>query len=305
MSKRSFFGFALVLSGCIGTDFLNSPIVPEKLIVSPTQIALMEGEQKSLSFSFTNKFGLNETANPIWIVSSPTIIAVSAEGKINGLNAGNSKIYAQVGEARDTVYVTVVNNINQVAKVEINSTTTAVSIGDQISFSGVVKTINDQTLLKTIVWKSTNENIVSIDVDGTATAISNGSATITGEVEGVVSNQVVVTVGGIRQGMFVKSGGYEASGDATLKLDGSKLVLDFASNFKTSFALGTYIYLANTNSSGATIKSSGIEIQQITRNGAHSFDVTAVNPSIKLSDYKYVIILCKPASVVFGYAELK
>jgi hypothetical protein len=63
--------------------------------------------------------------------------------------------------------------------------------------------------------------------------------------------------------------------------------------------------LSNTNSNASTVKSAGLELGQISVNGTHSFDITAINSTVKLGDYKYVIILCKPATVIFGYAELK
>jgi hypothetical protein len=56
---------------------------------------------------------------------------------------------------------------------------------------------------------------------------------------------------------------------------------------------------------GSQVKANGLEVAQITTNGAKSFNLSALRPGIKLTDYSYVIILCKPASVTFGYAELK
>ncbi len=304
MIRSGILGLLAVLTSCIGKDYLNSPIQPEKLDLVPSSIALMVSESKSLSVIYQNKYGVIEKAKPSWFVSNPAILSITQDGEITGLQSGNAKVFAQQGTAIDSVHVTVVNSINQVAKVEIVAGSTSINIGSEIMFSGLVKSIQDVVLSKPIQWKSSNAAVVSIDATGKATANSYGSAIITGEVDGVVSNSVLIAVGAIRQGTFVKSGGYEASGNVTLQINGSKLELELGSNFKTSFALGTYIYLANSNSSGANIKASGLEIQQITKNGAHLFNVSSVNPAVKLSDFKYVIILCKPASVVFGYAEL-
>ena len=67
---------------------------------------------------------------------------------------------------------------------------------------------------------------------------------------------------------------------------------------------GTFVYLANSTN-GATVRSAGVELGQIFKDGTHSFDISQLNNAIGLNDYKYVIILCKPASVTFGFAELK
>jgi hypothetical protein len=53
------------------------------------------------------------------------------------------------------------------------------------------------------------------------------------------------------------------------------------------------------------VRASGLEVAQIVDNGAKTFNLSNIKPGIGLNDYKYVIILCKPASVTFGYAELK
>jgi hypothetical protein len=53
------------------------------------------------------------------------------------------------------------------------------------------------------------------------------------------------------------------------------------------------------------VRASGLEVAQISTNGAKTFDITAIRPATGLFDYQYVIILCKPASLTFGYAELK
>jgi hypothetical protein len=72
----------------------------------------------------------------------------------------------------------------------------------------------------------------------------------------------------------------------------------------TDFALGTFIYLANNNSSGTAIRNEGIELGEIKTNGSHTFNVTQNFPNATLSQFEYVIVLCKPASIPFGFAQL-
>jgi hypothetical protein len=79
--------------------------------------------------------------------------------------------------------------------------------------------------------------------------------------------------------------------------------LEFSDDFKTSYALGTFVYLSNSTV-GSTTFSSGFEITQITEDGSKRFDIWALDPSVELYDYQYVVILCKPARITFGYAEL-
>jgi hypothetical protein len=110
-------------------------------------------------------------------------------------------------------------------------------------------------------------------------------------------------VGSSRVGTFVPAGGYAAEGMAVLRFSGEQVVLELSDNFKTSFALGTFVYLSNSTSGSATF-SNGLELGQITTSGAKTFNVSVLHPTVGLFDYRYVIILCKPARVTFGYADM-
>ena len=123
-------------------------------------------------------------------------------------------------------------------------------------------------------WFSENSSIVTVDAAGELTAIANGIAGVHAKSEGVKSNSIDFVVGSDRTGTFVPAGGYNAEGMATLKLEDGKLLLEFNDNFKTSFALGTYVYLSNSTSGSETF-SSGVEIAQIFANGAKTFDISS------------------------------
>ena len=294
------------LSSCIGVDYVDDPIVGEKIIVSIESLALMIGQTQKVTAQYFNKYGVEEAVTVNWSSSSTAIATIDNSGTITSLLPGQALVFASFNEAIDTIRVTVVGDINSVAKVTISSEKAVLKVGETLDLAITVSNINDQPLSgKTPMWKSSNSLVVSVTSAGVATALANGLSTLTAEVDGVVSNSLIITVGSSRSGIFVKSGGYEASGTATLSEDSGNLILEFGSDFKTSFALGTFIYLSNNNSSGSAVKSNGLELQQITQSGAHTFNVSLKSPGVKLTDYKYVIILCKPATVIFGSAELK
>lgn len=294
------------LSSCIGVDYVDDPIVGEKIIVSIESLALMIGQAQKVTAQYFNKYGVEESVTVNWSSSSTAIATIDNSGTITSLLPGQALVFASFNEAIDTIRVTVVGDINSVAKVTISSEKAVLNVGETLDLAITVSNINDQPLSgKTPMWKSSNSSVVSVTSAGVATALANGLSTLTAEVDGVVSNSLIITVGSSRSGTFVKSGGYEASGTATLSEDSGNLILEFGSDFKTSFALGTFIYLSNNNTSGSAVKSNGLELQQITQSGAHTFNVSLKSPGVKLTDYKYVIILCKPATVIFGSAELK
>jgi Bacterial Ig-like domain (group 2) len=204
-----------------------------------------------------------------------------------------------------SVNITVVSTGNQVAKVEIGSDKISIGAGESHALTVMVKNINDEILTgRAVQWFSENASIATVSSNGVVTGVSTGLVDIHAKVEGVKSNILNFSIGGGLSGSFISAGGYKAMGMASLKDEGGKIILEFSNNFEASFALGTFVYMANVTN-GLQVKANGLEVAQITTNGAKSFNLSAVSPGIKLTDYKYVIILCKPASVTFGYAELK
>jgi len=109
----------------------------------------------------------------------------------------------------------------------------------------------------------------------------------------------VGAVAGVRTGTFQSAGGYSTVGSVTVEELGGKLVVKLSNNFQASVAPGTFIYLANSNS-GGNVKSAGLDLGPWSR-GAKQFAV----PRVTLNQYKFVVVLCKPAGITFGFAELK
>ncbi len=297
-----------MLYSCKGTDVLDDPIVEPKFTVTQTQVALRIGETTTLNAQYFDQYGVTKSVDFNWVSTQQNqVVSLSSTGKITGLNAGTTLVYPQyqntVGNA---VNVTVVSNDNAVAKVTVSTSKTNLALNENINLNAVAQNINNQTVTgSTVEWFSENESILRVNSSGQVTAIANGVAGIHAKIDGVKSNSIDFTVGAAQLlGTFISAGGYKAVGTATLKNQNGQIILELSSNFETSFALGTFIYLANSTN-GSTIRSSGLEIAEIKTNGAKTFNITSVKSNVTLNEFKYVIILCKPASLTFGFAELK
>lgn len=299
--------FLLVLSGCIGVDYLDDPIVRESIETESQPIALLKGNSFQATARYYNQYGIEQPVDLVWASSSPVIASVSANGLVTANASGQATIVVSFNTIQSSFQVNVVLDETQVASIEVTvpENQTSLAIGGTKSLSATVKNINGQPLMgRTVEWFSENTSIASVDNTGLVTGLGMGMVDVHAKSEGVKSNVITFSVGGGRSGSFVGAGGYTAVGTATLSLMDNKLILQFSNNFQTSFALGTFVYLANSTN-GAQVRASGLEVAQITTNGAKTFDITAISPTTGLLDYQYVIILCKPASLTFGYAELK
>lgn len=294
-----------VISGCIGTDFLEDPIVGERIEIAPTSAVLQPEQSIQLTANYYDKYGIARGVIVSWLSTDTKVLMVDETGLVTAVGGGQATVVASYQTATsEAVNINVVTDENAVATVEISTPRFALNVGEKINLTAVIRNINGSVLTERMLeWFSENTSIVAINDEGEVTAISNGTAAVHAKSEGVKSNSIDLVVGSARFGTFVPAGGYNAEGMAIIRQNNGDLTLEFSESFKTSFALGTYVYLSNTTSGSGTF-SNGVEIAQISNNGAKLFNISAINPTIGLFDYRYVVILCKPARVTFGYADL-
>lgn len=290
---------------CIGVDRIDDPIIGARIEVDKDVVALKKGETAQINAIYYNQYGLAEKASLEWMSANGQVVSVS-NGKLTAINSGQTTVAATNGLVTSrSIQVNVVLDASEVAQVLIApSASQNLKVGESIQFAASARNIDGSALVgKPIEWFSENSFIATVNSGGLVTGRAAGLVDIHAKSNGVKSNIVNVIVGEGRVGTFVSSGGYKAVGTATLKQADGKLMLELSSNFETSFALGTFVYLANTTS-GSQVRAAGFEVAQITTGGAKSFNLTALRPEIKITDYNYVVILCKPASVTFGFALL-
>ncbi|MBL7856964.1 MAG: Ig-like domain-containing protein [Cyclobacteriaceae bacterium] len=305
MRTKCLIFFTLALASCIGTDYIDDPIVGERVDVDSNRIVLLPGGFIQLHGMYYNQYGIKQSVELLWTSSNASVASVNSEGVITAHAGGQAIVRASYGSVQSTdVNVTVVLDENDVASVEISSAKTKIGLGEMVMLASTVTNITGNKLTdRNIEWFSENAQIASIDQDGNVTGILGGVVDLHAKVYGVKSNTVTLTVEVVRTGTFVSAGGYRAIGTATMENENNKLVLRFSSNFQTSYALGTFVYLANSTNAAA-VKSNGLEISQISQDGEKTFIITDNFPTVNLYDYRYVVILCKPATVTFGYADL-
>jgi hypothetical protein len=284
------------------TDKSGVPLEKGKMGI----LALQVGEKETVSLEFFNQFGVRETPTVVWAIEKPTVASIN-NNEITALTAGTTQIGLSSGGAAASISLTVVGDANAIASVVVtlplSTSSTTLQINQSLQLSVAAKNINGQnTAGKTFEWFTENSAIVAVSSTGLVTAKSEGSAEVHAKSEGVKSNILKFNVGaaaGVRTGTFQSAGGYSTVGSVTVEETGGKLIVNLSSNFQASVALGTFIYLANSTS-GGNVKSAGLDLGQWS-SGARNFDV----PGVTLNQYKYVVVLCKPAGITFGFAELK
>jgi len=302
--------FLLILffSGCIGTDEVDDPIVGARIEIDREQVPLLVGDSTTVTATYFNQYGVRENVQLLWSSSNESVATIDLAGLVIGQAVGQANLVASYGNTESPdILITVVESLLDVASVTLSSPQgNQISVGQEVQLDVEVMNLNGDILTGLDVnFSALDPEYLSVDDEGKITGISNGLGRVVAEVEGVVSNTLNIQVGTTsRTGNFSGANGYDASGSTELLLaDNGDLMLSLSSDFDTDFALGTYIYLSNSTS-GSVTRNEGLEIQEITSGGAYLFNVTDVDPSVGIDDFEYVIVLCKPAAISFGIAQL-
>ena len=271
---KKFILLLIFLSGCVGTDFINDPIVGEKIILSLETLALTPGEQGKVSAEYFDQYGLAREVAIIWESSNTQIAEVNNSGVVTGKTLGQCLVQPSYQNfLGPQIQITVVADPLAVATVTIQAPATSLATGDKVQLQVMVKNIMGEVLTGRMVeWFSENNAIVTVSATGLVEAAGNGTADIHAKVEGVKSNMISFTVSSlVRTAPFVSSGGYKTIGEARLEVVNNQLILTFSDNFDTDFALGTFIYLANSTN-GPMERSGGFEVAQIFSDGGKTFN---------------------------------
>lgn len=200
-------------------------------------------------------------------------------------------------------------------RVSITNSVDSLQVGNTFQFEATFLNNVGIAEAKIIEWFSSNENIVTIESDGTATGITEGNSQIYAQTFGVngdliadtanlfITEEVVIAPpqnNNSRSGTIETTSSYVLEGSFTLRETDNGLVLELKDDYEASSSLpGLYVYLTNNpNTLNGALELGKTQVFS----GAHSYEVPA---SVELNTYNYVLYFCKPFGVKVGDGEIE
>ncbi|MEP0265449.1 hypothetical protein [Dokdonia sp.] len=194
--------------------------------------------------------------------------------------------------------------------VRIDNPVLNLEIGETYQFEATYFNNVGQPENATILWSSTDENIINITQDGLATGITEGVITVSAAViqddVNVISNNTLAVVESSEEEeepiAIVKSGIIETTSSYTLEgafvfeeiLESNSTRLSFNDSYQASSNLpGLYLYLTNNPNSIANAYNAG---PVAVFDGAHSYEFD----DVQINDFQYLLYWCEPFSVKVG-----
>lgn len=200
-------GTATITASVSGKKLTCKVTVVEPITISSTSILLEAGESDTLKVNGTTK-------TPTWTSSNPSIAKVSSKGKVTAVTGGAITVTATVDGKKLTSNVTVI----PLTKISSSSLSMVAGTTETLSIGGG----------ETSLWYSDNKAVALVSTEGVVTAVSAGTATISGYYNGKrftcvvtvtlpenitekgyaqkIGDQVQLTVDGIMEGVTYSSG---------------------------------------------------------------------------------------------------
>ena len=128
---------------------------------------------KNTNYSYSAIKTSIQLSDVIWTSSNPDIFTVDSKGVVTGISAGTATLTASLGNYSKTYTITV----NPEESISLNEDNITLWVGDTDTLN--VTYIPEESNQGTIIWKSNNEEVATVDSNGKVTAHSKGTATIT------------------------------------------------------------------------------------------------------------------------------
>ncbi|PKG24233.1 Ig-like domain-containing protein [Niallia nealsonii] len=157
-------------------SFKEKVLIPESITLSKTSLSLMVNKTAKVTATVNPSTATNK--NVSWSSSNPTIATVDASGNIKARKAGSTKITAK---AKGNLSVTKSLNLTVTDIVptglEVSKTSLDISNNQTVKIKATVTP--NEAADKTVLWKSSNTKVATVDAKGNIKGKANGSATIT------------------------------------------------------------------------------------------------------------------------------
>ncbi|MFK7952930.1 MAG: Ig domain-containing protein [Ekhidna sp.] len=173
--------------------------------------------------------------------------------------------------------------------------------------------IGDQAIPSSIIWQSSDMNILTVNSSGLAEATSLGQVELT--VSAVLDEQMADTTirfevtmdqttvkENERKGSIHPSSSYGLAGDFSMYEEGDEIVIEFDETYNFNGAPGPYLYLRN--SATGVPGDTDYEIGFVSaKSGIHTYRIP--KNEVDINEYTVLYYYCKPFEIRLGYGEFE
>ncbi|MCG9790564.1 Ig-like domain-containing protein [Vibrio mediterranei] len=166
--------------------------------VTPSPVAVAKGQQQVMlaTASYSDGSSSNVTQNVTWTPADSNLATVDPNGVLTGVNVGSTTIVASLdGVESNVLDVSVTNAVLTSINVTPNS---IISIAkgqtEPLIAMGTYSDSSTLNVTNSVTWSSTDTGVATVSPSGTLSAVASGNSTVTAKLNGLDSNDVLVSV---------------------------------------------------------------------------------------------------------------
>lgn len=167
-----------IITAYSGDIIRNCTVTVTNPAASVTLNKTSETIRKGQTFTLTATVEPFDSTDKLrWTSSDTGTVTVNEKGMVTGVKGGTAIITASAGTASARCTVTVTSTV---ASVALNTTAMDIMLGERTQLKAAV---SPSEAAADVIWSSSDDSIVSVDVRGNIRGISTGKAVITATVE--------------------------------------------------------------------------------------------------------------------------
>lgn len=172
MKRLGFILYIMLSFTLFSCESKNEAFLLSNIQIAPSDVKLYEGETCGLNLLFEPYE--QEHGNVVWDSSNKSVAIVDQNGTLEALARGTTVVTAISDGLMAVCNVEVITSIDSLV---INKRDIVMSPGETFRFEATF--YPDYAEADNLVWESSDDNVVTVDETGLATAIDDGEAVIT------------------------------------------------------------------------------------------------------------------------------
>ncbi|MGG3640028.1 Ig-like domain-containing protein [Bacillus gobiensis] len=170
-------GEKIYISSLIGTmSFKEKILVPQSITINKSNLSLMVNRTAQLTATVNPSTASNKSVS--WTSSNPEIATVDSKGNVKAMKAGNTTITA-TAKGNTSIKKSIPITVTKIVPTGLKLSKSTLNITNNQSVKVTATVTPADAANKTIVWKSSNTKVATVDSNGNIKGRANGSATIT------------------------------------------------------------------------------------------------------------------------------
>ena len=160
--------------GSFTYNLIEEDVALEQIVLTPTTLTLDVEESSIINVVLVPNNVTDKTI--IWSVEDATIASITQFGEVRALSSGETDVYAKSPDGKISAKCHVHVNAHAETVTVNTSIVTFMNIGETFQLEAIVKPNN--SVDKSVTWKSSNESVCTVSDSGLVTATGVGAALV-------------------------------------------------------------------------------------------------------------------------------